>query len=203
MDFGAVLAPSVIDQLVEIVGEGVLRVGALVQLEQDVADRRRSRGARARQRQHDVVLPLHLVTDVVFVPRVGGILERPHLVGVTEGEPVEVGVEIRAGRIPAVLVPEVAAPGAGRRMPRGVGLAVGADHGVGVVLLLGTGVVGPRMPSAEGTARQGVAGIDEIVLGGAGGQGEERQASAVSWSHGSRVGRRLVLAPAPISARRT
>ena len=175
MHFGPLVAAEMVDQLMQVVGEGVLRVGALMQLEQDVADGAAGPRAIARQGELEIVLPFDLVAHMVFIPRVGGIREREHFAGVSEGKPGEVIVEIGVAGIAAVLVPEATAAGTGRRVPGGVGLSVRAQHGVRVVLGLGTAVVGAWCPGAHGAARRRAGRIQESIALGAGGSGGERE----------------------------
>jgi len=59
-----------VDQLVQIVGERVFRVGALMQLREDVAVHGEQRIPRRRCEVHrDVVLPFDFCVEMIFVPR--------------------------------------------------------------------------------------------------------------------------------------
>jgi hypothetical protein len=176
---GPVLAVEMVDQLVHVVGEGVLGVGALVQLGEHVALHGEDRRPRARELKLHVVLPFHLVAHVILVPGVGRVGDRQHLVGMAEREPVGVAIEIGAAGVAPVLVAEGASPGSGGWMPGGVDLAVGPEDGVGIVLLLGAAVAGAGSPDAEGAAGRRAARIDEPVSGRAGGgahQSDQQQA---------------------------
>lgn len=70
MHLGPVGAFNVVDQLMQIVGESILGVGALVQLGEHVALPCENCGSCTAKPQLDVILPLHLVADVVLIPRI-------------------------------------------------------------------------------------------------------------------------------------
>jgi hypothetical protein len=161
-----------VDQLVEVVGERVGGVGALVELEQHVADRGVGRGAVACDGEGDAVLPLDLVADVVLVPGVGRIGHGKHLAGVAERDVAHLGEEMRSVRVAAVLMAEAAAARTGGRVPRGVRPAVGADDGEGVVLFLGAAVMRAGVPAVHGAAGRDPGGVEHAVGLGAGGEGE-------------------------------
>ncbi len=151
----AVITPDVIDHLVQVVRERILRVRPLVELHQDVAgdleNRRRDRGLDLHA---DVVLPVDLVPHMVFAPGIGRVPCLERLVRDAERHVTNDLIEIRPARVAAVLVAERAAAGRiDRWMPRRIELAVGTDHGKRVVLLLRARVVRSWRPEAEGARR--------------------------------------------------
>ena len=160
---GAVVALDVVDQLVHVVRERVLRVRALVELGQHVAVFREDGRPGAPELHVEVVLPLHLVAEVVLVPRVRRIGDGQHLVGVAERQAVGVAVEVGAVRIAPVLVAEAAAARAGRRVPGRIHLPIRAQDRVGVVLLLGAAVERARVPDPERAGRGRAARIHELI----------------------------------------
>ena len=132
---------DVVDQLVDVVGERVLRVGALVQLGEHVALHLEDGRARARE------LQLRCRSPIPPCGRRGprpagwpGRRSRAARWRTPNGRPVGIVVEVGSARIAAVLVAEAAAARAGRRMPGRIDLPVGPQHRVGVVLFLGAGV---------------------------------------------------------------
>jgi hypothetical protein len=74
-------------------------------------------------------------------------------------------------------------PRAGRRMPGRIDLPVGAEHGEGVVLLFGTGIVRTGASDAERAARCGAAWIHESVTGRTGRGEAEGQQTRCRRSH--------------------
>src|SRR6185295_19390724 len=80
--------------------------------------------------------------------------------------------EMRATRVPAMLMADTAAAGAGRGVPGGIELPVRTYHGVGVVLLLGAGIVGSGRPDAECDAWRRVRRIHGMVGRARAGHGE-------------------------------
>ena len=95
MDLGAVVATDVVRQLVQVVGESVLRVGALVDLGQEVTGDSDINPAVAHDfLQLDAVLPLDLVADMVLMPLAVRIPGVERLVGDAEGDLTGGRVEI-------------------------------------------------------------------------------------------------------------
>ena len=84
---GAVAAVDVIDQLVQVVRERVLRVGALVQLGQHVALDREDRRPGARELKFHVVLPLDLVAEMILVRGLAGSLIESASLATPKGRP--------------------------------------------------------------------------------------------------------------------
>ncbi len=154
MDLGPVVATDVVCQLVKVVGESVLRVGALVDLGEEVTGDSDINPAVAHDfLQLDSVLPLDLVADMILMPLTIRIPGVERLVGDAEGDRTGGRVEIAAAWVAAVLVAEPATGlGIDRRMPGGIQLAVGTHHRIAVVDLLGAGVPVARGPLAVGVA---------------------------------------------------
>ena len=162
MHLGAIGATKVIDQLVQIVGESVFRVRALMQLHQNVTAHREEGIRRIAAEVHrDVVLPLDFVPEVVLVPRGEGIVDIELLVRIAKRDIPHLAIERRASGVPAVVVTE--------RTPRHridwwvpgrIAFMVGADDRVGVVLGLRAVVASTRGPDAE---RRGVTGGRPVV----------------------------------------
>ena len=149
---GAIGAADVVDQLVQVVGERVLGVRALMQLREDVAGHgeHRIRGGTAEMHR-DPVLPLDLVPEMILVPRRERIVDVELLVRVSEGDRPDLAIQRRAARIATMVVSEGAAGHRiDRRMPRGIKLVIGPDDRVRVVLGLGTIVVRSGRPESEG-----------------------------------------------------
>src|SRR5580765_7795811 len=154
MDLGPVVTSDVVRQLVKVVGESVLRVGALMDLGEEVTGDSHIHPAVAHGfLQVDSILPLDLVADVVLMPLAIRIPGVERLVGDAEGDRTGGRVEIAAAWVAAVLVPEPATGlGIDRRMPGGIQLAVGTHHRIAIVDLPGAGVPVAWGPLAIGVA---------------------------------------------------
>jgi len=153
-----------VDQLVQIVGERVFRVRALMQLRENVAahGEQRIRGVAAEVHR-DVVLPFDFVSEMIFVPRRERIVRVELFVRIAQRDRPDFAVECRAARIASMIVSEGAAGhGVDGRMPRGIELVVGAHDGIGIVLRLRAVVVRAGVPKSE---RRGVAGGRTVVGG--------------------------------------
>ena len=147
-DGGAAGAVHVVHQLVQVVGEGVLGVRALVELGEHVAaDLQHRAGHAVAEVELHVVLPLDLVADMVLVPHAGRIPDGQLLVGVAERDGAGAAVQVGAARVAPVLVTE-AAPGGRvhRRVPGRVELPVRSHDRVAVVNVRGAVVVGAGAP---------------------------------------------------------
>ena len=94
MHLGSVGAPDMVDQLVQVVGERVLGVRALMQLREDVAGHgeQRIRGVAAEMHR-DAVLPFDLVPEVILVPRRERIVHIELLVRVSEGDRPDLAIQ--------------------------------------------------------------------------------------------------------------
>ncbi len=162
MHLGPVGAADVIDQLVQVVGERVLRMRALMQLGQHVAVHveHRVRGVAAEMHRH-IVLPLDLVPEVILVSGGQRIVDIELFVGVPKRDRADFPVERRAARVAAMIVAEgTAGHGIDRGMPRRVALVIGSHDRIGVVLRRGAVIARPWRPDAE---RRGIAGGGTVV----------------------------------------
>src|SRR6185369_14585185 len=124
MDLGPVVTSDVVRQLVKVVGESVLRVGALMDLGEEVTGDSHIHPAVAHDfLQVDSILPLDLVADMVLMPLIIRIPGVERLVGDPEGDRTRGGVEIAAAWVATELVAEPATGlGIDRRMPSGIQL---------------------------------------------------------------------------------
>ena len=104
---GAVIARDMVRDLVQVVGEGVLGMGPLVQLREDITLHAEQRpGHSILADELDVILPVDLVAVMVLMPDVLGIPGLQGLIGEAEGNRPDLAVEPGAARIAPVFVAE-------------------------------------------------------------------------------------------------
>ena len=134
----------------------------LVQLRQHVAMHVEHRiGGVAAEVHRHVVLPLDLVSEVVFVPRGQRVVDIQLFVGVPERDRADFLIQRRAAWIAAVIVTERAAgDGIDGRMPRRIALVIGPHDRVRVVLGSGAVVTRAWSPNTEGC---GIAGGRTVI----------------------------------------
>src|SRR5262245_39065925 len=100
----AVAATDMVNDLVYVIGECILRMRTLVQFGQYVTRDLENAAPATIEAQATVGFPLDLVTELVFVTRVCRIENLELLVGVAENQRSNVFIQIGAARIAAVLV---------------------------------------------------------------------------------------------------
>src|SRR5262245_17650883 len=154
MNLSAIVAADVVRELMQIVGVGILRVGALMDLGEKVASDSHIHSAVAHDLlQVDTVFPFDLVADMVLMARSIRIPGVERLVGNTERDRASGRVEIAAAWVAAMFVAEPATGlGVDRGMPGGIQLPVGTHHRIAVVDLFGAGVPVAWSPLAVGVA---------------------------------------------------